>query len=357
MLAAAARAARDRGYETTICFSEVARDRPWLVELSGLADVRFIESSGIRSDLRQLKQILDESRGCPTILHTHFGRFDVPAVFARLQRRRTAVFWHAHSANNRRIRLRSKAYGAILGRIVNTILCVSPEIYEQALARHVPPAKLRQFPNAIDLARFGPVTPDERAVARRQLGLSQSARLVLHFGWDWRRKGGDLLLAAADLMISEPDLTFLTVVGEGLDEVSGDRFERHPTVQSLPPHGNVNELYAAADVFLNCSRAEGMPYSLLEALARGLLVVATDLPVQRGVLDHLPGARVVAADPDAISKGLREVLALTPEERSAHAVAAQARVAASYALEPWSRRLVDLYEEVFSGTVRSVGRT
>jgi glycosyltransferase involved in cell wall biosynthesis len=352
MLAGAARAARERGLETTICFSDIARGRAWLQELNDLADVRFIEGSGSRTAMPQLKRVLEEGGRLPTVLHTHFGTFDVAAALLGVQRRNTAVLWHAHSAGERRIRLRSKAYGAVLGRIVDAILCVSPEIHEECLERRFPRGKLRQMPNAIDLARFAPIAPEERAAARDRLGLPESAQVVLHFGWDWLRKGGDLLLAAADLM-QEPEPVFLTVTGEGPGDAPRDRLERHPTVRALAPHGDVRELYAAADVFVNCSRAEGMPYSLLEALARGLPVLATDLPVQREVLAGLPGARVVAAEPAAIAAGLREVLALSAEQRSDHATAARARVADSHALEPWARRLVDLYEEALGGALRS----
>jgi len=349
MLASVARAARDYGYETTICFSEVAQGRPWLGEVSDLADIRFFKPSGTRTDLLRLREILDETSGQPTVLHTHFGMWNEPAALLGLQRRHTAVLWHAHSASARRNRLRSKAYGAVFGRLVNGILCVSPEIYEDALARCVPPRKLRQLPNAVDLERFGPVAPGERDAARRRLGLSSDARIVLHFGWDWHRKGGDLLLAAADRMASsEPEVEFLTVLGETTGEALRDLLERHPTVRSLAPHARVNELYASADVFLNCSRAEGMPYSVLEALARGLPVVATDLPGQRDVLDGLRGAEVVSPESAAIATALREVLGLAPAERAEHASAARARVAASYGLGPWSSTLVALYAEALA---------
>jgi len=350
MLAGAARAARDRGYETTICFSEIARNRPWLDELSDLADIRFITGTRTLDVVRELKSIVDRTGRPPTVLHTQFGQFDVPVALLGIQRRRTAVVWHAQGESQRKVRLRGKVYGTVFSRIVDAFLCVSPEVYEEARARRFPPAKLHLFPNAIDLHRFTPITPDERSVARRQLGQSSSASVVLHLGWDWERKGGDLLLAAADLLVSEPDLAFFTVVGEG---VEGEQFEYHPNVRRLAPHGAVNELYAAADIFLNCSRSEGMPFALLEALARGLLVVATDLPVQRELLDGLPGARAVAPDPIAISGAIRELLALTTEQRAAHAMAARARVAATYALDVWAQRLVDLYDEVLTGASKS----
>jgi len=346
MLAAAAQTAGKRGYETIICFSELARDRQWLSELRGVAEIRFIVRSGLRGDLHHLRRILDEANGRPTVLHTHFGTFDKPAALLRLQRRRTRVLWHAHSGTTRRIRMRSKVYGAVFGRIVDGILCVSPAMYEEVLAWRVPAAKVRQLPNAIDLDRFRPIAPDERAVARRALGLPPPTKVVLHFAWNWAIKGGDLLLAAADAMGESPDVTFLTVVGEHGGDAPGEALERSPRVQAVAPRGNVNELYAAADAFLNCSRAEGgLPYAVLEALARGLPAVVTDPPVRAELVEGLTGGRAVSPEPRLISGALKEVLELTPAQRADHAVAARARVASSYALESWSQRLVDFYDE------------
>jgi glycosyltransferase involved in cell wall biosynthesis len=345
-LAGAARAARERGYETTLCLPELARGRAWLDEVSDVADVRFLRSQGTRAVLPQLVKLAHEAAGRPTILHTHFGAYDVAAALLGSWRRRTAVVWHVHSARERRIKLRTKAYATVFGHAVDAILCVSPDIHAGCIEQRFPPSKLRMLANAVDLERFTPIDAEERAAARRELGLAQSARVVLHFGWDWHRKGGDLLLGAADVMGAEPGLTFLTVLAENPDPSLAVAFESNSTVQPLPPHANVNELYAAADVFLNCSRAEGMPYALLEALARGLPAVATDLPVQRELLTGLPAARVVAPDAAAVAVAISELLASTPQQRTDHALLARARVADSYSLETWSRQLVDLYDSL-----------
>jgi glycosyltransferase involved in cell wall biosynthesis len=96
-----------------------------------------------------------------------------------------------------------------------------------------------------------------------------------------------------------------------------------------------------------------MPYAILESLARGLPVVATDLPAQRAVIAQLPGSRVVAAEPDAIAGALRELLALTPDQRSDHATLARARVAASYGLDAWAERVSDLYRDALARGQRS----
>jgi glycosyltransferase involved in cell wall biosynthesis len=343
MLAAAAGVAREHGYATTICFSEVAQERPWLDDLRGVADISFIERSGTRGNLRQLQHIVSAWHGTPVLLHTHFGTFDEAAALLRLRRRRTGLLSHWHSGNPRPVRLRSHAYGAVFGRVVSAVICVSQEAYVQARARSFPARKLVVLPNAIDLTRFQTITPEERSAARRGLGLPDDARVILHFAWNWELKGGDRLLETAALMTGDLGVTFLTVVGEGPGDAPRAELESHPLVRPLAPRANVTELYAAADVFLNCSRSEGMPYAVLEALARGLPVVASDLPVQRQVLSGLPGGRVVPARAPELADGLRGLLAFNPAQRAEHAAAARARIESSYSLDSWARRLLPLY--------------
>lgn len=345
-MAAAATASRDAGYETTICFSEVARGRSWLPALSGLADIDFIDTTGIRDEIRQLQQVVRRSDSRPTILHTHFGEFDLAAAFVARTRRRTAVLWHAHSGTTRKIRMRSQIAGAIFGEIVNGIVCVGPAMYREMLARRVPKRKLRLLPNAVDTARFMPVTDEERRAARISLQLPAYATVVLHFAWGWDIKGGDLLLETAERMPPDREVTFLSVLGEDGGGAPQGRIAQYGNVRTAAPRADVNELYAAADVYLNCSRAEGgLPFAVLEALARGLPVVVTDPPVAAELVSGLPGGRAVPRTPDALVGALAEVLALTSSEREQHVAAARARVAATYSLEQWAQRLVAIYDE------------
>ena len=60
----------------------------------------------------------------------------------------------------------------------------------------------------------------------------------------------------------------------------------------------------------------------------------------------MPGGRAVDPQISAIVGALAEVLALTQAERGDHAAAARARVRESYALAPWARRLVSVYDRV-----------
>jgi glycosyltransferase involved in cell wall biosynthesis len=278
------------------------------------------------------------------VIHTHFGTFDIPAALMRLRRRALAVFWHAHTPlrEDPRTKLRNTIRYASLGRLVSAILCVSPDLRGELRARHAPERKLLDFPNAIDTRRFSPITTLERSAARHSLGLADEARVVLHFGWSWQRKGGELMLQTAEILALEPELVVLTVLGE--DRALPPSVAGHPIVRPLPPTNDVTRLFAAADVFLSSSEGEGMPLAVLEALACGLPVVATDIPVQARLLAGLPGAVTVPSEPAAVAAGIRAMLSLSDRDLAEHAQAARRSLAPLFALDAWARRLLDLYE-------------
>jgi glycosyltransferase involved in cell wall biosynthesis len=350
MLRAAAQEASRRGHQTGFVFSDVARGRAWLTELVPLGEIHFLAASRSRATdaapiMLGLARLRD-GRG-PGVLHTHFSTFDIPAALVGLKRRDLALFWHEHTplAAGRHTRWRNALRYRCVGARADLILCVSPELRRDLRARGAPESKLRDFPNAIDTERFSPITAAERTAARARLGLSDRTRVALHFGWNWHRKGGDLMLAAAEQLEADRDLVVLTVLGEeNAGDLASSR-ERTSGVRALAPTSDIRSLYAAADVFLSCSRAEGMPFAVMEALACGLPVVGSDLPVQRDLLLDLPGGVIVAPeDPGAIAAGITAMLSLEAQAREQHARRARARIEPAFGLRTWAGRLVDLYE-------------
>ena len=101
-------------------------------------------------------------------------------------------------------------------------------------------------------------------------------------------------------------------VGEGPDRaaVAADVC-RHVAgrVELLGARGDVPELLAAADLFVLSSRSEGLPISVLEAMAAGLPVVATDVGgVSELVVDGETGFLVPPADPGALAEAVERLL-------------------------------------------------
>jgi glycosyltransferase involved in cell wall biosynthesis len=75
-------------------------------------------------------------------------------------------------------------------------LSVSPGLSRAYLGAGLPPARLRQVCNAVDVERFTPASAEERRALREELGLPSDRALVLFVGYFTRDKRPDLLYEA-----------------------------------------------------------------------------------------------------------------------------------------------------------------
>ncbi len=150
------------------------------------------------------------------------------------------------------------------------------------------------------------------------------------------------MLGAVRAMTAEHDLVWLMVLGEHAADGSVADANVHPGLRPIAARSDVRELYSASDLFLSCTRGEGPPCAVLEALACGLAVVGTDLPPQRRLLDGLPATKTVPNEPIAIAERFEssrwgESTAPTMPPKRANESKARTKA--------WARRLVDLYAE------------
>jgi glycosyltransferase involved in cell wall biosynthesis len=110
--------------------------------------------------------------------------------------------------------------------------------------------------------------------------------------------------------------------------------------------------FAAADVFCLPSWWEAMPLSVLEAMATGLPVVATDVgDVRRSVADGITGRVVPVRDPEALADAL-EPLLTDPELRGRMGRAGRERVVEMFSSEVTADRVAALYDELASAARR-----
>ena len=351
MLRAALAAARDEGWETLVVLSELARGRAWLslLEEDGVP-VRFLSTGSRRRAAADIAALLDETAG-PALLHSHFSSFDVPVARAARRRPGTIRFWHIHGHLERdlRTRARNTARFAIYGRQVDEILCVAPDLVHGVRARLAPADRVHHFPNAIDTRRFPLPSPAERATARTRLGVPAGSRLVLHLGWDWHRKGGDLFLAAVARLAERSDLVFATVGGGSAAAAEVRARGLGQRVRLLEPVEDAAGLFAAADVVVSPSRQEGMPFSMTEALCRGTPVVASAIPGQVYVGRDLGACRLTSHDPAAIAAGVDAILARDEAAVARDARAAHDRIVEDMDIEVWAQRLVARYRAAGAG--------
>lgn len=195
-----------------------------------------------------------------------------------------------------------------------------------------------------------PAPPDARARLRAAWDVPADARVWLCVARLEAQKGLDLLVEAWALLPAPRP--YLVVVGGGSLAADLERWvaERGlgASVRLVGPARDARELYAAADGFALCSRWEGMPLTLLEAMAAGLPCVVTDVGGVAEVSDRGRAALVVPAEnPRAFADSVLEI------ERDPQAARALGERGARRVLERYSeRRMVDAYEAVYERALR-----
>ncbi|PVZ04580.1 glycosyltransferase [Actinomycetospora cinnamomea] len=181
--------------------------------------------------------------------------------------------------------------------------------------------RLRVVRSGVDLERYRPVGAAERAATRAELGLPAAAPVVVCVGRCTRQKGQDVLVAAWPAVRAACPTAILVLVGDvqrgGVRIPSGTA-----GIRQVGPVDDVRPWYAAADVVVVPSRWEGLALTVLEAMACGRPVVASDVDGIREVLDDgldedaappEAGALVPPADPPALADAV--VARLRDDER------------------------------------------
>jgi UDP-glucose:(heptosyl)LPS alpha-1,3-glucosyltransferase len=161
---------------------------------------------------------------------------------------------------------------------LKAVICNSDMVRREIARRFgTPPEKLVLIRNAVDPAVFHPGLRDTmRDPVRQQLAIPRMARVVLHVGSGFERKGVSSLLRALARAPHEPwaivvgrDKRLSAYAGEARTLGIGDRVRFVGAVSDVRPY------YAAADVFALATLYDPQPNAALEAMACGLPIVTT----------------------------------------------------------------------------------
>jgi glycosyltransferase involved in cell wall biosynthesis len=187
-----------------------------------------------------------------------------------------------------------------------------------------------------------------RAMIRSELGIPPKVPLLVAVGNLYPVKDHATLLRA---LAQLPD-PWLAIAGRGGEEENLRRLARElgiaERVHLLGLRDDIPTLLAAADVFVQPSRSEGLPLSILEAMAQRLPIVATDVGgVGEAIEDGMTGYLVRSGDPPALAAAVGRILA-SPDRGAALGAAADARVREEFSVE----RMLSRYRELYAGRGR-----
>lgn len=226
----------------------------------------------------------------------------------------------------------------LFGRLCTDFLfTVSPEDHATALRERIIDVGRTHCLNSlgVDLERFDLSSP--QSLRRTDLGISDADPVVAYVGRLVREKGVIELLEAMAVVKQRMPQARLMVVGDTLESDRGRDIQKeirallakHQLAESVVFLGfrsDVPALLHLADLFVLPSYREGMPLTILEAMAAGKPVVTTNVRgCREEVVNGLTGIVVAPRDPRSLSEAILSLL-VTPERAKAMGLAGRAHV-------------------------------
>ena len=272
---------QEQGYEVHCCArNDTGEAAPAVPGCDRYIDLPFERSPlhpGNRAVYRTLKALID-SQGYSLIhCHTPVGGMLTRLAARGARRNGTRVLYTAHGFHfytgaplaNWLVFYPAERF---LSRFTDLLLVINGE--DAARARRFHARQTVLVPGVgVDTARFG--APCDAAAVRAGLGLAPQAKVIMTVGEHIPRKNHETCLRA---LAAVPDATLLFCgVGERMDALQSmaQALGVADRVRFLGFRRDVAALLAASEVFLFPSFQEGLPVSLMEAMAAGLACVAS----------------------------------------------------------------------------------
>jgi glycosyltransferase involved in cell wall biosynthesis len=351
-----AAAARLRNLRPTIISLRSNERTPIPDELEALgAEVRRFSGSGALDLVRlsRLARFLRRERF--DVLHTHLSYSHVVGAVMGPLAGLPVVSTQYNSPDDLRLNhpLRYQLETWALRHAARRVLAVGYTVAESNRER-LKGKRLDVVLNAVHPAPA--LTPAERLALRGEMTGDPTRPILIWVGRLEAAKGcGDMLAAFAEVRRTHPSAA-LVIVGEGsmraslAEQISALQLAGHAILAGA--RNDVPRLLASSDVFVSASHRDGLPVAILEAMAAGLPVVATEVGDVSRMVSPETGVVLPPQAPHLLSAALVDLLD-QPTRRRTLGAAAQAYVTQHHSPAAWLDQLLGLYATVLPSSQAS----
>jgi glycosyltransferase involved in cell wall biosynthesis len=348
MLLTLANALRGQGCRVVLgAFENSGRPNGELTRQARLAGIEVENvACGGRVDLGAVARIRDLVRKLDiSVLHTHGYKADMYG-YAAVRGGTAALISTCHNWTNdtRALRLYASLDRWALRRFP-LVAAVSSGVADALRRAGVPAGLVRVIGNGIDIDRFRFAAPELRAELARGGGpvIGMAGRLVQSKGFD------DVIAVASNVLERVPGASF-AILGDGPHrqalEAQAEKASVAGAFVFLGRRGDAERFYASIDIFALPSYNEGMPMTVLEAMAAGKPVIATRVgSIPDIVRDGETGLLYTAGDRDALAQSL-SCLAGAPELARRMGARGQDVAVREHSAAAMARQYLKAYEDL-----------
>lgn len=265
--------------------------------------------------------------------------------------------------------IQNEVFGKVKVRLLmayKSILAISDALADDYLRSGFSESQVYKLMSCVDTSVFFPISvPQDKNLIRYELGLPSNAKILLFVGSLIERKGVDVLLQAFARVATSNSNLYLLIVGprnksENPTIDLGYVKKIYITINDMGLHDRVfflgkiddrvklSQIYRDSDAFVFPSKNEGLPNVILEAMACGLPVIASQLPVLEKVITHKEnGYFVPIGDVGGLIKGIN---ALCDNQSLSVRMGGEAvkYIDTNHSFENWQTRLSDYYKNLFA---------
>ncbi|MGD9048585.1 MAG: glycosyltransferase family 4 protein [Anaerolineae bacterium] len=289
-----------------------------------------------------------------SIIHTHSPRTRLAAARVLMGTRRTLHLATEHLLYAPRDRRWGLIY-TLLDRatlyLPDHTVAVSEEMHRRIVALPgLSSMRITAIRNAIDCESY--YVPEQRDPCRWEFGLTGESLVIGFTGRMVEQKRLDLLLEGFSLVLARYPQAHLLIVGDGELrpelQACADSLDVSHAVTWTGFRRDIPRLLAAMDLYIQPSANEGLPLSLLEAMAAGKAVIATDVGGAQEALTHQEtGILIPPESSQAIGTAIMDLLN-HPEKRMALADAARDHVVQEFGVQRMVEGYLSVYESLAS---------
>lgn len=352
---------RDFGVDPHVVAIQERHGNPVAAQLRDVGvpvDLIGIERLRERGALRRVSAAIESAR--PALLHTQLEFANILGSIAA-RRLGIPVVATIHTldmpARLSRDAARFRVMAWTLRHRADRVIAVSESARHHVLERAgLSRAATTTIHNGIDLDAFLADRSHLRGPMRERYGITGSGPVLATVAVLRQAKGVDDMLAALPALLrSHPDLIYL-VVGDGPHGAAltehADRLGITASVRFVGSTTDVADALAASDIFVLPSHTEALPTVVIEAMAAGLPVIATEVGGTPELIDAgVTGVLVPPHSPPRLADAAHRLL-VTPRQTEAMGIAGRRVAIGRFGIDRQAARLADEYRVLVAGRSR-----